>query len=707
MMSPRKSKSAMATLIKNYDLRFGTRFRVAIYLFLTLVLFFSLVGTVLPERYDLSSGQVSQVTIRAPIDAVDTYATQAAKQAAAALVPARYDINPATEQDALASLDRLFNAVNIVRGEQALSAEAALGQVKQSAPHKLPPAAIAALLQMQGSVLTVVSSDSVRIVQQLLQSSFSARDMSRASLIVDQQLVTLQVNEQMRVIIGQIVESVLQPNLVYNQMLTQEAKLAAERSVPDVWINRGDVIVRRGELITPTIMSELQDLKLLKTQPDYGIFIGFFFFIALLVLATASFIQLRRLRIARDNVYLLLYSIVIIFSAGLLLLAKSAVDVGVPIDISYAVPVAMASMMLAMFFGSSLAVLSSLLLSILSSAVFGFEFQHFFTPLIGALGAVMAMTRVQHRSVFMRAGFLTAALNACTIIVMHFILTSTGSGLHELAYEVIYGIVGGLLSSVLTIGLMPFLETAFGVVTHMGLLELANPTHPLLRRLLLEAPGTYHHSLIVGNLAESAAEAIGADPLICRVGAYYHDVGKMKRPLFFVENQVSGENPHDKVSPNLSYLIITSHVSDGLKMLEEYKLPAPIRDICAEHHGTTVLWYFYNKALEEDKHHTPDMDQYRYPGPRPQSKEAAIVMMCDAVEASVRSMGKPTPQRIEALIRKIMKDRLQDGQLDQCDITFKDLERMLEAFMRTLQGIYHERIEYPDPAKIGANRGKG
>lgn len=704
MKNKKTSKSTLTRFVKDYNVRFGTRFRVAIYLFLTLALFFMLVGTVLPERYDLSIGQVSQLTIRAPIDAVDTYATQAAKQAAAALVPARYDVNPATEQDSLAALDRLFNSLNIVRGEQGLSAAAALSQVRQSAPHKLPPAAISALLQMQSSELTVVSSNAVRIVQQLLQSNFSARDMDRASLIVDQQLVTLQVDEQVRVIIGQIVESVLAPNLVYNEVLTQSARLAAEHSVPDVWINRGDVIVRRGQLITSTIMSELQDLKLLKTEPDYGIVIAFFFFIAILVLATAAFIQLRRARISRDNLYLLLHAIIVIFSAGFILLAKSAIDVGVPQDVSYAVPVAMASMMLTMFFGSSLAVLSSLLLAILSSAVFGFDFQHFFTPLLGSLGAVMAMTRVQHRSVFMRAGFLTALLNACTIIIMHFLLTSTDSGLHELTYEVIYGVVGGLLSSVLTIGLMPFLETAFGVVTHMGLLELANPTHPLLRRLLLEAPGTYHHSLIVGNLAESAAEAIGADPLICRVGAYYHDVGKMKRPLFFVENQVSGDNPHDKVSPNLSYLIITSHVSDGLKMLEEYKLPAPIRDICAEHHGTTVLWYFYNKALEEDKHHTPDVDQYRYPGPRPQSKEAAIVMMCDAVEASVRSMGKPTPSRIEALIRKIMKDRLQDGQLDHCDITFKDLELMVEAFLRTLQGIYHERIEYPDPSKIAQNR---
>ncbi len=699
MKSGKKRMTSFAALAKGYNLRTSARFRWSVYAVLTIGLFFILVGTVLPMRYNLAVGQVSQALIRAPIDAVDTHATAVARLAAAALVPPQYNINPATEQQALGALDRLFNAVNSVRANRGLTPTERLTELRAIAPKRLSNAVLNTLLTQKASQLVVVDSAVVRIVQQLLQADFSTSDMRHASLIVDQQLVTLPADAPTRLIIGQIVLSVLQPNLVYNAVLTQGARSAAQRSVPDVWINRGDVIVRRGQLITPTIMSQLQDLKLLKTEPDYGIYAGYFFFVAILVLATAAFIQLRRARVARDNVYLILYAMIILSLAVGIRLTQAAVQVGLPSDVSYAIPVAMASMMITMFFGTSLAMLSSVLLALLTCAAFGFEFQHFFTPLLSALGATMAMTRVQHRSVFMRAGFLAAGLNVCGVTIMHFLLTSTTAGLHQLGYDEVYAVMGGLLSAVLTIGLMPFLETAFGVTTHMGLLELANPNHPLLRRLLLEAPGTYHHSLIVGNLAESAAETVGADPLLCRVGAYYHDVGKMKRPQFFVENQVAGENPHDKVAPNLSYLIVTSHVSDGLQMLEEYKLPEPIRDICAEHHGTTVLWYFYNKAVEEDKHSTPDMDQYRYPGPRPQSKEAAIVMMCDAVEASVRSIGKPTPQRIEAMIRKIIKERLQDGQLDQCDITLRDLDRMVAAFMRTLQGIYHERIEYPESAK--------
>ncbi|MGZ4032072.1 MAG: HD family phosphohydrolase, partial [Tumebacillaceae bacterium] len=318
----------------------------------------------------------------------------------------------------------------------------------------------------------------------------------------------------------------------------------------------------------------------------------------------------------------------------------------------------------------------------------------FVTFISGLIGA-FAVSRVKHRLVIMRAGFIISGVALITITAIQ-LLSSTGSDLMQYLQSLLIGVISGIFSAIVTIGLLPFLESSFGILTPISLLELSNPNHPLLKKLLMEAPGTYHHSLIVGNLAEAAAEMIGADPLICRVGAYFHDVGKMKRPLFFIENQMSKDNPHDKVAPTLSHLIITSHVRDGLEMQEEYRLPKPIRDICEQHHGTTILWYFYNKALETDKSGTISADDFRYPGPKPQSKEAAIVMLCDAVEAAVRSMARPTPNRIESVIHKIIKDRLNDGQLDECDLTLKDLDKAADAFLRTLNGIYHARIEYPD-----------
>ena len=702
----RRRQSSFEAWIEKYELRTSPRYRLGIYALLGLVLYFVLIGTILPERYDLADGQVSQVMITAPMAVVDTAATAKARISAAQSVAPRYDINPAVLRTALRQLDQLFNEAAALRLKSASQRTKDLALLRAASPPSLSNATSNSLVTMPKSQFNLVSNNAIQITQGMLQGPYSTADQSRASMMVDQQLVSLDVDRPTRLYIGQIVLSVLHPNLIYDGQLTQQARIAAERSVPDVWINRGDIIVRRGQLITPAIMSQLKDLKLLKSQPDYGIYLGFLLFVIVLILATGVFIQSRRIRLAKDNVRLLLYAGLIVFVAILIRITRAAVDMGLPSAISYALPLAMGSMIVSLFFGTSLAMLTSVLLAVLTSAAFGFDFTHFFVELAGALGATMAMKRVYHRRVFMRAGSLAAIFNIISIAIMHLVLGPGTLVLQNLLTEFVYGIVGGLLSAVLTMGLLPYLETTFGVITHMGLLELANPNHPLQRKLLLEAPGTYHHSLIVGNLAEAAAEMIGADPLICRVGALYHDVGKIKRPMFFIENQMVGENPHDKIAPALSHLILTSHVTDGLEMLKEHNLPEPVRDICAQHHGTTVLWYFYNKAVKEDEHHVPEIDQYRYPGPKPRSKESAIVMMCDAVEASVRSMGKPTPPRIEAMIRKIIKDRLQDGQLEHCDITMQDLNKMVEAFMRTLQGIYHERIEYPDPARIAADKAK-
>jgi putative nucleotidyltransferase with HDIG domain len=218
----------------------------------------------------------------------------------------------------------------------------------------------------------------------------------------------------------------------------------------------------------------------------------------------------------------------------------------------------------------------------------------------------------------------------------------------------------------------------------------------LLKRLLTEAPGTYHHSIIVGNLAEAAADAVGGDSLLVRVGAYYHDIGKIKRPYFFIENQMTCDNPHDKIAPSLSTLILTSHVKDGVEMARELKLPQGIIDIIEQHHGSGLVSFFYHKALESDRPETVTEEEYRYEGPKPQTREAAIVMLADTVEAAVRSLNNRTPGRVEGLVRKIIKDKLNDGQLDESDLTFKDLNIIANSFVRILSGIFHSRVEYPD-----------
>lgn len=262
----------------------------------------------------------------------------------------------------------------------------------------------------------------------------------------------------------------------------------------------------------------------------------------------------------------------------------------------------------------------------------------------------------------------------------------------------------------MTIGTLPWFESGFNITSAVRLLELSNPNAPLLKQLLIEAPGTYHHSVLVGNLAETAAEDINADPVIVRVGALYHDIGKLKRPYFFIENQFAKDNPHDKIAPTLSALIVIAHVKDGLEMAREHKLPQSIQDIIAQHHGDSYTQFFYHKALEEN----PDVPEeaFRYDGVRPQSKEAALVLLADNVEAAVRSHKNNTPGRIEGLVRKIIKEKLDEGLLDLCDLTFKDLDKIAIAFVKVLSGIFHSRVEYPElsPSKarlIEGNRDKG
>jgi putative nucleotidyltransferase with HDIG domain len=258
----------------------------------------------------------------------------------------------------------------------------------------------------------------------------------------------------------------------------------------------------------------------------------------------------------------------------------------------------------------------------------------------------------------------------------------------------------GLLTATLVIGFMPFFEVTFGILSALKLVELSSPNHPLLRKLMTETPGTYHHSVMVGNLSEAAADAIGANGLLCRIGSYYHDIGKTRRPTYFIENQNGMENPHDNLDPFMSKEIITAHATDGVEMLKQHKMPKQIRDIAAQHHGTTFLQFFYHKALKEveAKGQEPtftEMD-FRYEGPKAQSKEAAIVGIADSVEAALRTLHDPTPERIEALIHRIIKSRLDDGQLSDCDLTMRELERVAQSLKEAVLGIFHSRIEYPD-----------
>ncbi|MCL6452450.1 MAG: HDIG domain-containing protein [Alicyclobacillus sp.] len=674
--------------------------RRGIFVGLGVVLYIILIGTVVPPRYDFHVGQTSPVTIRSPITAVDTVKTQENRQAAMDKVSKQYAQSTTVLTQALDQVDKLFQTAVQVVSDSSLSTSQRVQQLQAAAPKKLSPSTVQALVGLDPQQIGILQNTAEDIVKNLLGAPFYKESMQQANLLVESQLLNYNLDRVSRLIVQDAVVSVLQPNMVYKADATEALRQQAAAAVPDVYIHQGDVIVSKNGVVTNAVISELKDVGLYGNHPHYSILFGFAIFMVLAIGLLRVYIEHRSRRRRLDNLMVGILGLVMTLMAVLIWLTKDVINAGGPASVAYLMPIAMGGMLVTVLMDASLGVVTSCYLSLLFGAAMGYNYWFAIIATVTSLVGAYSVERVTHRGTFMRAGFLVSLMNIVVVLAMELLQPEGQVDAHETLLYLGLGALNGLVSAILTMGVLPFFENAFGLLTPIRLLELSNPSNPLLKKLLMEAPGTYHHSLIVGNLAEAAAEIVGADPLLCRVGAYYHDVGKMRRPMFFVENQMTKENPHDKIAPSLSHLIITSHVTDGLEMLEKAGLPKPIRDICATHHGTTILWYFYNKAREQDKNGSVKVDDFRYPGPRPRTRENAILMICDAVEAAVRSMAKPTPGRVEGVIRKIIRDRLQDGQLDECDLTLQDLDVMVGAFMKTLKGIYHSRIEYPDLDKI-------
>jgi putative nucleotidyltransferase with HDIG domain len=331
------------------------------------------------------------------------------------------------------------------------------------------------------------------------------------------------------------------------------------------------------------------------------------------------------------------------------------------------------------------------MLSLVIGVLNDFSFEYFFIHLTGSIAGIAALDTVRNRSDITRLGVKIALVNAFTVIIIHFFRLWP---IRTLGLNLMWAGVSGMASALIVLGILPFLESFFSKTTNIKLLELADFNQPLLKRLMLESPGTYHHSLIMASLAEQAAEAIGANSLLARVGAYYHDVGKLSNPEYFIENQQANANPHDPLTPAMSSLVVISHVKEGMALARRYGIDKIIVDCIEQHHGTSLIHYFYHRALEQNKDITSD--NFRYPGPKPQRKETAILMLADAVEAASRSVEEPTPGRLKDTVEKVINNKFTDGQFSECPITLHDLGSIAESMAATLGGIYHARIEYQE-----------
>jgi len=677
------------------------------YVLVTLIIFSNFMGSELA----LKPGQISPRNIRSPHAAIvtDEVRTRELQQQAAEKVRKVYQEDREALQEAERDVNSFFIRINTIRHDEAMPREEKIKQLRVFLTEIInnfelqgySPAALAAYLVdssdsnidkiQDGTLLTVNNLMSQPITEEALPTIFSQ---------VKARSEALSYLPQARSVVEIATIQALRPNLIFNAAATQKAIEEAVKKVLPVQrtIQQGQMIVREGD---PVTQEHIDILKQLGVQRSAGLGVtlgGVSLFVLIFFGLVIAYLKMYQNDIFKQGRLMMLLGLIFVLILGV---AKgmTVIQIGerpeVNMLVGYLIPVSAGSMLVAILLNQQLAYLFTFVVSLFV----GFLTQGNAIPFVatafagGAVG-VLWVSRLNHTGDLARSGLYIAGVNIVTILTMSLLFNNLAPSI--ILIGIFFGVLNGFLSAILTIGLLPYLETVFSVTSMVKLLELSNPNQELLRKLLVEAPGTYHHSIMVGNLAESAAERIGAHPLTVRVGAYYHDIGKLKRPYFFVENQLSNENPHEKIAPSLSALIITSHIKDGVELARGKRLPHSIIDFIEQHHGNSLVKYFYSRALEEDKEGNVSEETFRYEGPKPQSKEVALVMLADSVEAAVRSLQDPTPGRIEGMVRRIIKDRLNDGQLEECDLTFRDLNIIAESFSKVLTGVYHSRIEYPE-----------
>lgn len=502
---------------------------------------------------------------------------------------------------------------------------------------------------------------------------------------------------QERFITTTILEFIV-PNLVYD-----EAKTAAEIQEEIDSINpfttilkEGQPIVYKGEVVTPQHVDILIALNLYGTTANLTKASGIFIFTLVMFLLFERFVFFflpDKHREPKTYILALCTTLLVISFARILM---GFTNIQMVNNLNFLIPISIVTLTLSLLISNNIAMISGTIASALIAIMYGGDFYLFLFLFLSNCTATYSAHKINRRTEIINVGNSVGIVNVVVII---------GLGVLNDIYDpgwflanALIGFGSGFFSAMITLALIPYLESLFKITTSPSLLETANLNHPLIKRLMRSAPGTYQHSLMVANLAEAAAEAISADVVLARIGAYFHDIGKMKRPTFFAENQFSGENPHNMLSPRMSKIIIAAHTKDGVEMAIKYKLPPILQDFMMQHHGTSLVSFFYAQALatEELEDSESAKDEFRYPGPKPQFKESGIVMLADAVEATVRSLEKPSIAKIENLINRIFKDKMSDGQLNECPLTMKEVETIRQTFLNIMKGIYHTRIDYQE-----------
>ena len=652
----------------------------------------------LPRPFQAAEGDVSQVNVRSPrkLTYTSQVKTKEERDRAAAAVQEVVEIDPAIVQRQRAGLNALLQGISAARNAPGLTPDQRRAQMARLGQPPLDDATVTWLASLDDARWYLVSSESQRLLWDALKDKLPESrvpEMLRALPV----RASDQLTETERTLAVTLASRFIVSNLLPNAEATARLrKEAAEAVAPvQVTIEKGETVLREGQVITAADLENLEVLGLRNPSIDWRQVAASALFAAIAVGVLAGYVYaFQPSLIGRERPLALLGLLLV-----LTVLAAKIVIPARPLWI-YVFPLPAVAMLVATLLDGRLALVLTAVLAVLVGFVAGNSFEVVCMGVVTGIVASLAVSRRERMHSFFVAGLLVALAQATVVLAFQL-----GQRAEDLQMLLLIGagcLVNGLLSATLAVGTVSLLGRVFGITTTMQLLELANPTQPLLRRLLMEAPGTYHHSIMVGNLGERAAEEVGADPLLVRVGAYYHDVGKLRRPYFFVENQAGGENVHETLAPEVSAELVRAHVKDGVELCEQYGVPARVRDLIPQHHGTRLVSFFYHQAQDAAaaaNQPDPHPAQFSYPGPRPQSKEGAILMLADSVEAAARASKDHSAEAIGALVDRLVMQRLAEGQLDECDLTLRDIQRIKDAFRAILAGMYHPRIDYPERAK--------
>lgn len=717
---PERSLARVRLILGRISLR---NYVIGLILITFLGLWAILASAYLPSRYDLAEGEVARDTIRAPrsITFENTAETERRRVQAAEEVPRVYTYDAAVLPRALKNINSYFdNAGRVVSEEKAAAQSggrpydpaAAAAKIEElPGQPRIPVGSAATMAGLADNRLQAVRKGVLEAVQRILEGNVTESTIETDRDRLGSVLQTMQLTASEQAAGVQVGDALIEPNNLYSAEKTEQARARAASDIQPVMVTvrSGETIVSSGQVVSEENVAALKALGLTENGRKYGALLGLGLFSLVEVLIIFFYARRFEKKLAAWRSLQFIAASLLLLFAGI-----SRIAIVQPLS-PLVVPIAALGMLATFLLGTRMSVILVIMSSANLAVLAGPDPQYVLVALLGGLSGAFLVTNVSQRRDLVRAGLISGAVVIAVAVGAGQIGESSFS---RLLSGLAWGAGNAVLVLLVTGGLLTIYEMIFNLPTPLKLLELADPTRPLLKELMMRAPGTYNHSIIMGNIAETAAEAIGANQLLARVGAYYHDIGKLNRPEYFIENQFHVKNPHDRLTPGLSRLAITAHVKDGVQRAKEEGLPPDIIDIIKQHHGTTVLSYFYHKAKEKGIKERVDEEAYRYAGGhKPVSREAAIVSLADAVEAACRALREPTPRKIKTVIREIFDQRLRDGQLSECSMTFGELEKVRKVFEKSLQGFGATRIPYPDrgrtkpqgqaPAGAGSKTGTG